>query len=75
MILAQSFNGAWGYTHSCHFEFLRLPDAPVPLVSLLAVIMKIEPDGVFGAIVISEIALAFVTAFIFRRSRWEMVKI
>jgi Na+-driven multidrug efflux pump len=37
--------------------------------------MKIEPDGVFWAIVISEIALAFVTAFIFRRSRWEMVKI
>jgi hypothetical protein len=37
--------------------------------------MKIGPDGVFGAIVISESALALVTAFIFRRSRWKMVKI
>lgn len=75
MILAQSFNGAGDTQTPTILNFFGFWMFQIPLAYLLAISFNVGPNGVFWAIVISESALTLVTAYIFKRGRWKLVKV
>lgn len=71
MVITQSFNGAgdtWTPTIINLFVFWLWE---LPLAYGLAIVLGLGPRGVFLAIMISFSTLALVSAFMFRRGRWQ----
>lgn len=75
MVLAQSFNGAGDTltpTWMNAFCFLLLQ---IPLAWYLSTVLGWGAQGAFTAVPISESILAIISAVLFRRGKWKLVKV
>ena len=75
MVLAQAFNGAGDTltpTYMNAFCFLLLQ---IPLAWYLSTGLGWGAQGAFTAVPISESILAIISAVLFRRGKWKLVKV
>lgn len=75
MVIAQSFNGAGDTYTPTALNFVGFWLIQIPLAYFLAKKLGMEENGVFYAILISEIALAIIGMIIFKMGRWKTRKV
>ncbi|WP_236652864.1 MATE family efflux transporter [Chitinophaga vietnamensis] len=75
MVLMQSFNGAGDTRTPTLINLFGFWMLQLPLAYLLAIFLKLGPQGVFWAIAISESSIAIIAILLFRRGAWMKVKI
>jgi putative MATE family efflux protein len=73
MVISQSFNGAGDTTTPTVLNFFGFWLFQIPLAYVLAIVLKIGPEGVFWAISIAESCIAVVAIMLFRRGTWKRV--
>lgn len=71
MVLTQSFNGAGDTTTPTWINLLVFWVFEIPLAWVLAVELKLGPNGVFYALTLAFSVLAVVSAVLFRRGKWK----
>jgi Na+-driven multidrug efflux pump len=71
MVLTQSFNGAGDTTTPTWINLFVFWVFEIPLAWLLAVELKLGPNGVFYALTLAFSVLAVVSAVLFRRGKWK----
>ncbi len=75
MVLAQAFNGAGDTLTPTWMNVVCFWMLEIPLAWLLAKVLGWGPNGVFASVAISESVLAVLSAVLFRRGRWKLVKV
>jgi putative MATE family efflux protein len=73
MVISQSLNGAGDTTTPTVLNFFGFWLFQIPLAYVLAIVLKIGPEGVFWAISIAESCIAVVAIMLFRRGTWKKV--
>jgi putative MATE family efflux protein len=71
MVLGQSFNGAGDTRTPTIINLFVFWLWEIPLAYVLAVVLRLGPQGVFYAMTIAFSTLAVVSALVFRRGRWK----
>lgn len=75
MVLAQAFNGAGDSLTPTWMNVVCFWCIEIPLAWLLAVHFGLGPNGAFISVAISESALAVLSAVLFQRGKWKVVKV
>lgn len=75
MVISQSFNGAGDTRTPTLLNLCGFWAFQIPLAYLLAIGLKIGPEGVFWAISIAESAMAVAGILLFKRGKWKEVKV
>ena len=75
MVISQAFNGAGDTRTPTIINFFLYWVLQLPVAYLLAVMNDVGPEGVFAAIVVTEVLLSVVYVIFFRRGRWKTVEI
>jgi len=75
MIIVQSLNGAGDIKSPAIINFLSYWVIQIPLAYILSINTKLMASGVFVSIFVAETALAIMAYIIFRRSKWQEIKI
>jgi putative MATE family efflux protein len=75
MVLAQSFNGAGDTKTPLYINLFCYWILQIPLAWMLAVPMKMGPDGVYIAIAISFSVAAVISIYIFKKGKWKIIKV
>jgi putative MATE family efflux protein len=75
MVLAQAFNGAGDTLTPTWMNVVCFWMIEIPLAWVLAKVLGWGPEGVYASVAISESALAVLSAVLFRRGRWKLVKV
>src|SRR5690606_40725403 len=75
MVLAQAFNGAGDTMTPTWMNIICFWLLEIPLAWFLAMTLGWGANGVFASIAISESALAVLSAVLFRRGRWKLVRV
>ncbi|MFC2125051.1 MATE family efflux transporter [Bacteroidota bacterium] len=75
MVISQAFNGAGDTRTPTIINIFSYWLLQIPLAYLLAVNSPFEIKGVYIAILISELFLALIAIYIFRKGKWKTVKI
>ncbi len=75
MVLAQAFNGAGDSVTPTWLNVVCFWCMEIPLAWLFGVQLGYGPNGAFASVAISESALAVLSAVIFQRGRWKLVKV
>ncbi len=75
MVLAQAFNGAGDSVTPTWMNVVCFWCMEIPIAWLLAVHMGYGPNGAFASVAISESFLAVLSAVIFQRGKWKLVKV
>ena len=73
MVISQSFNGAGDTTTPTILNFFGFWLFQIPLAYIMAIVLKIGPEGVFWAISIAESCIAIAAIILFRRGTWKTV--
>ena len=73
MVISQSFNGAGDTTTPTILNFFGFWLFQIPLAYIMAIVLKIGPEGVFWAISIAESCIAIAAIILFRRGTWKKV--
>ncbi len=75
MVLGQAFNGAGDTFTPTLTNFIAFWLLEIPLAYLLAVHLDFGSKGVYASIAISEVILAFMLIYLFRRGKWKLKEI
>jgi putative MATE family efflux protein len=75
MVLAQSFNGAGDTKTPLYINLFCYWILQIPLAWMLAVPMKMGPDGVYIAIAISFSVAAVISIYLFKKGKWKIIKV
>jgi putative MATE family efflux protein len=75
MVLTNSFNGAGDARTPVIINLFCCWVFQIPLAWMLAIRLKMGPEGVFWAILITETGISIVSFLVFRRGRWKQVKV
>jgi len=75
MVIGQAFNGAGDTRTPTIINFFLYWMLQLPLAYVIAVWADIGPEGVFIAIVVTEVLLSVVYVWFFRKGRWKTVEI
>lgn len=75
MVLTNSFNGAGDARTPTIINLFCCWAFQIPLAWTLAIGLKMGPEGVFWAILITETTISIVSFLVFRRGRWKKVKV
>ena len=75
MIIVQSLNGAGDIKSPAIINFLSYWVIQIPLAYILSINTKLMASGVFVSIFVAETALAIMAYIVFRRSKWQEIKI
>jgi Na+-driven multidrug efflux pump len=75
MVLTNAFNGAGDTRTPTFINLVCCWAFQIPLAWALAIGLKLGPDGVFMAILITETTIAIVSFVVFRRGYWKRVKV
>jgi len=75
MVLTNAFNGAGDTRTPTVINLFCCWAFQIPLAWVLAFGLKLGPQGVFWAILITETTIAIVSFILFRRGRWKKVKV
>jgi Na+-driven multidrug efflux pump len=75
MVLAQAFNGAGDSVTPTWLNVVCFWCMEIPLAWLFGVQLGYGPNGAFASVAISESALAVLSAVIFQRGKWKLVKV
>jgi putative MATE family efflux protein len=75
MVLAQAFNGAGDTLTPTWMNVICFWMIEIPLAWLLARQLAWGPEGVFASVAISESFLAVLSAWLFFRGKWKLVKV
>jgi putative MATE family efflux protein len=75
MVISQSFNGAGDTRTPTILNFFGFWLLQIPLAYVMAIMLKIGPEGVFWAIAIAESCLAVAAIILFRKGKWKTVKV
>jgi len=75
MVMLQDYNGAGDTVTPTIVNFFGFWLLEIPLAYSLAILLRMESNGVFWAIVIAEGSIAAASAFLFRQGRWKEQKI
>jgi putative MATE family efflux protein len=75
MVLAQAFNGAGDSVTPTWLNVVCFWCMEIPLAWLFGVHLGYGPNGAFASVAISESALAVLSAVIFQRGKWKLVKV
>ena len=75
MVLAQAFNGARDTLTPTWMNVICFWMIEIPLAWLLARQLAWGPEGVFASVAISESFLAVLSAWLFFRGKWKLVKV
>lgn len=75
MVISQSFNGAGDTSTPTILNFFGFWLFQIPLAYVMAIVLKIGPEGVFWAISIAESCIAIAAIILFRRGTWKKVKV
>ena len=75
MVLTNAFNGAGDTKTPTIINLFCCWVFQIPLAWTLAIWLKMGPNGVFWAILITETTIAIVSFVVFRRGRWKKVKV
>ena len=75
MVLIQAFNGAGDTLTPTRINLFCFWFGQIPLALLLARHGNMGPQGVFWAVVISELALTVTAMLLFRKGRWKQVQL
>nr|MBP6696581.1 polysaccharide biosynthesis C-terminal domain-containing protein [Flavobacteriales bacterium] len=75
MVLAQAFNGAGDTLTPTWMNVICFWMIEIPLAWLLARELAWGPEGVFASVAIAESFLAVLSAWLFFRGKWKLVKV
>lgn len=75
MVLTQALNGAGDSVTPTWINVICFWCMEIPLAWLFAVHMGYGPNGAFASVAISESALAIISAVIFQRGKWKLIKV
>jgi putative MATE family efflux protein len=75
MVLTNAFNGAGDTLTPLIINLICCWAFQIPLAWFLAFGIKLGPEGVFWAILITETTIAIVSFLVFRRGRWKRSKV
>ena len=75
MVLAQAFNGAGDTFTPTWMNVICFWIIEIPLAWFLSQTLSWGPEGVFASIAVSESALAVLSAYLFQRGKWKLVKV
>ena len=75
MVLAQAFNGAGDTFTPTWMNVICFWIIEIPLAWFLSRTLGWGPEGVFASIAVSESALAVLSAYLFQRGKWKLVKV
>ena len=75
MVLTNSFNGAGDTRTPTIINLFCCWAFQIPLAWTLAIWLKLGPQGVFWAILITETTISIVSFLVFRRGRWKQIKV
>ena len=75
MVLTQSFNGAGDTTTPMWINFVCYWLVQIPLAYWLANALALGPQGVFISILVGETLLAAYAFLLFRKGRWQQVRV
>ncbi|MCG3168061.1 MAG: putative FMN/FAD exporter YeeO [Bacteroidia bacterium] len=75
MVLMQAFNGAGDTKTSTYISLVGFWLFQIPLAYTLSVYLKMGPLGVFIAIPVAEVFIAFAYWWYFRKGRWKLVEV
>ena len=75
MVLAQAFNGAGDSLTPTWMNVVCFWCIEIPLAWLLAVHFGLGPNGAFISVAVSESALAVLSAVLFQRGTWKLMKV
>jgi len=75
MVVSQAFNGAGDTRTPTIINFICYWLLQIPLAYVLAVKSTLEIQGIYLAILVSELLLAILAVLIFRKGKWKLVNI
>ncbi|MGE0637292.1 MAG: MATE family efflux transporter [Bacteroidia bacterium] len=75
MVLMQAFNGAGDTKTSTYISLVGFWLFQIPLAYIMAVYFKMGPLGVFIAIPVAEVFIAFAYWWYFRKGKWKLVEV
>jgi Na+-driven multidrug efflux pump len=75
MVLMQAFNGAGDTKTSTYISLVGFWLFQIPLAYTMAVYFKMGPLGVFIAIPVAEVFIAFAYWWYFRKGKWKLVEV
>jgi len=75
MVISQSFNGAGDTRTPTLLNLVGFWLFQIPLAYVLAMVLKLGPQGVFWAVSIAESCIAIAAILLFRRGKWKEVKV
>lgn len=75
MVVTNAFNGAGDSKTPTWINLFGFWAFQIPLAYLLAIALKLGPQGIFFAIIIAESAITVAGIIIFRKGKWKLVKI
>ena len=71
MVMLQAFNGAGDTVTPTIVNFFGFWILEIPLAYFLAIVMRMEANGVYVSIVVAECAIAAAGMLLFRRGKWK----
>jgi Na+-driven multidrug efflux pump len=75
MVVTNAFNGAGDSKTPTWINLFGFWTFQIPLAYLLAIALKLGPQGIFFAIIIAESLITITGVIIFRKGKWKLVKI
>jgi putative MATE family efflux protein len=75
MVMINAFNGAGDSKTPTWINLFWFWAFQIPFAWLLADILKMGPNGVFTAIVVTETCITITSVIIFKRGKWKLIKI